>query len=154
MGEDQVIAVNRKAFHDYLIQERMECGLVLTGTEIKSIRLGGVSLQQAYAGPDNGALWLFDVHIARYEAGGRYNHDPKRPRKLLLHKREMNRVMGSVARKGYTLVPLRLYLKHGLAKVELGLAQSKKQYDKRKALAEKDARRETERALKTKVGRR
>ena len=154
MGEDQVIAVNRKAFHDYLIQERMECGLVLTGTEIKSIRLGGVSLQQAYAGPDNGALWLFDVHIARYEAGGRYNHDPKRPRKLLLHKREMNRVMGSVARKGYTLVPLSLYLKHGLAKVELGLAQSKKQYDKRKALAEKDARRETERALKTKVGRR
>lgn len=154
MGEDQVIAVNRKAFHDYLIQERMECGLVLTGTEIKSIRLGGVSLQQAYAGPDNGALWLFDVHIARYEAGGRYNHDPKRPRKLLLHKRELNRVMGSVARKGYTLVPLRLYLKHGLAKVELGLAQSKKQYDKRKALAEKDARRETERALKTKVGRR
>ena len=154
MGEDQVIAVNRKAFHDYLIQERMECGLVLTGTEIKSIRLGGVSLQQAYAGPDNGALWLFDVHIALFEAGGRYNHDPKRPRKLLLHKREMNRVMGSVARKGYTLVPLSLYLKHGLAKVELGLAQSKKQYDKRKALAEKDARRETERALKTKVGRR
>lgn len=151
---EKVIAVNRKAYHDYSIEDRLEVGLVLTGTEIQSIRAGRVSLREAYAGPENGELWLFNAHIARYQAGGPYNHDPGRPRKLLLHKGELARLTGSVARKGYTLVPLRLYLKRGLAKIELGLARSKRSYDKREALAQRDAQREVERALKGKLGRR
>ena len=143
----KTITVNRKAYHDYHIEDSVEAGLVLTGTEIKSIRMGRVNLKDAYARAENGELWLVGAHIAQYPGGNRYNHEPKRPRKLLLHRREIAELSGAMMRKGLTIVPLKLYLKKGIAKVELGVARGKKAYDKREAIAQRDARREMQRAL-------
>jgi SsrA-binding protein len=149
MGTEKTITLNRKARYDYSIGESMEAGIVLTGTEIKSLRAGKVSLAQSFARPERGELWLINAYIAPYEAGNRYNHEPTRPRKLLLHRDEINRLAGTVTQKGFTLVPLRLYLKKGLAKLELGLARGKKLYDKRESIAQRQAKREIERTLKT-----
>ena len=147
----KTITVNRKAYHDYHIEEFVEAGLVLTGTEIKSIRAGRVNLRDAYARMENGEMWLLGAHIAQYPGGNRYNHEPKRPRKVLLHRKEINNLGGEVMRKGLTLVPLKLYLKNGIAKVELGLARGKKMYDKRDSIAQRDAQRQIERALSQKA---
>jgi SsrA-binding protein len=143
----ETVAVNRKARHDYLITDTFEAGLVLTGTEIKSVRAGKVNLSGAYARVERGEAWLIDAHIAPYEAGNRYNHEPKRPRKLLLHRVEIDQLVGRAAAKGLTIVPLRLYLSRGRAKVELGLARGKQLHDRRRDIAERDARREMERDL-------
>jgi len=143
-----LIAVNRKAYHDYHIQESFEAGIVLKGSEIKSIRAGKVNLSDAYAKPENGELWLYNSHIASYDAASYNTHEPIRPRKLLLHRKEIDILAGKVMQKGLTLVPLKLYIKHGLAKVELGVAKGKKVYDKREAIARRDAEREIDRALK------
>jgi len=147
----KTITVNRKAYHDYHIEEFVEAGLALTGTEIKSIRAGRVNLRDAYAKMENGEMWLLGAHIAPYPGGNRYNHEPKRPRKVLLHRKEINTLGGEVMRKGLTLVPLKLYLKNGIAKVELGLARGKKMYDKRESIARRDAQRQIERALSQKA---
>ena len=144
----KTITLNRRARHDYEIMESFEAGIVLTGTEIKSIREGKVSLQGAFAKPGRGELWLLGAHIAQYKQGNRYNHEPGRPRKLLLHHDEINRLAGKSTEKGFTLVPLRLYLKNGIAKVELGLARGKKLYDKRQSIARREAEREMERVIK------
>ncbi len=144
----KVVATNRKAYHDYHIHDTFEAGLVLVGSEIKSIRAGRVSLQEGFVLFENGEAWLVNVHIAQYDPASRQNHEPKRRRKLLLHRREIERLQGRVQEKGYTLVPTRLYLKEGRAKVEIALARGKKLYDKREAIARKDARRQVERALK------
>jgi SsrA-binding protein len=143
----ETVAVNRKARHDYLITDTFEAGLVLTGTEIKSVRAGKVNLSGAYARVDRGEAWLLDAHIAPYEAGNRYNHEPKRPRKLLLHRVEIDQLVGRAAAKGLTIVPLRLYITRGRAKVELGLAKGKQLHDRRRDIAERDARRDMEREL-------
>ena len=139
-------AQNRKARHDYFIDESYEAGLVLTGSEIKSIRARRVNLRGGYARVLNGEIWLYDVHISPYEQSGtHYNHEPTRPRKLLLHRREISRILGQVERQGFTLVPLRVYFKGRNAKVDLGLARGKKEYDKRQTMAKRDANRELER---------
>jgi len=143
-----IITVNRKAYHDYHIQESFEAGVVLKGSEIKSIRAGKVNLSDAYARPENGELWLYNSHIATYDAASYNTHEPVRPRKLLLHRKEINILASKVVQKGLTLVPLKLYIKHGVAKLELGVAKGKKVYDKREAIARRDAEREMERALK------
>jgi len=144
----RVITLNRKAYHDYHIQESFEAGIVLRGSEIKSIRAGKVNLSDAYARPENGELWLYNSHIASYDAASYNTHEPVRPRKLLLHRKEINILASKVMQKSLTLVPLKLYIKHGVAKVELGVAKGKKVYDKREAIARRDAEREMERALK------
>ena len=144
----KIISLNRKAYHDYVIEESVEAGIALTGTEIKSIRAGRVNLRDAYAHPQGGELWLFNAHIARYEAGSRYNHEPTRPRKLLLRRRQIDEFTGKVTQKGFTIVPLKMYLKNGIAKVELGLAKGRKLYDKRESMARREAEREMERAMK------
>jgi SsrA-binding protein len=143
-----VITVNRKAYHNYLIQETIESGIVLKGSEIKSIREGKVNLSDAYAKPENGELWLYNSHIASYHAASYNTHEPTRPRKLLLHRKEINILAGKIVQKGLTLVPLKLYIKHGVAKLELGVAKGKKVYDKKEAIARRDADREMERAMK------
>ena len=147
MGE-QTIALNRRARHEYTIEETFEAGMVLTGTEIKSIRAGKVSLAEAYARVEGGEAWLVGAHIAPFEGGNRLNHEPKRTRKLLLHRDEIDRLLGRTKAKGLTLVPLRLYIgERGKAKVELGLARGKQLHDKRRAIAERDARREVDREM-------
>jgi SsrA-binding protein len=143
----KVVATNRRAFHDYFIDEKIEAGLSLTGTEIKSIRAGRVNLRDAYASIDRGEAWLLGAHIAPYEQGNRYNHEPTRPRKLLLHRGEINSLAGKVGRSGYTLIPLQMHLTRGRAKVELGLARGKRSFDKREGIARRDAQREIERAM-------
>jgi len=143
-----MIAVNRKAYHDYHIQETLEAGIVLKGSEIKSIRANKVNLGDAYAKPENGELWLYNSHIASYNAASYNTHEPTRPRKLLLHRKEIDNLAGKVTQRGLTLVPLKLYIKHGVAKVELGVAKGKKIYDKREAIARRDVGREMDRALK------
>ncbi len=149
-GDEKVITVNRKAYHDYHIEEELEAGIQLTGSEIKSIRSGRVNLRDAYARIENGELWLIGAHISPYQqASGRAQHDPIRPRKLLVHKKELDYLRSKTEAKGYTIVPLRLAIRHGLAKVDLGIARGKKLYDKRAAIAERDAQREIERALRT-----
>ena len=142
------VAVNRKAFHDYEVLQRVEAGLALTGTEIKSIRLGRVSIREAYARPEDGELWLVGAHIAHYPAASRFNHDPGRRRKLLLHRSEIRELSRAVNERGLTLVPLSLYLKRGMAKVELGLVRGRKAYDKRQAIARREADRQMARALR------
>jgi SsrA-binding protein len=142
------IAVNRQASYEYSLLERYEAGLVLTGTEIKSVRQGRVSLQGAYAAANDGELWLHNCHIAPYEAGGVWNQEPTRPRKLLLHKDEIRELAEAAETKRLTIVPLRLYTKNGRAKVELALARGKRQYDRREAIAKRDAEREIERSLR------
>jgi SsrA-binding protein len=144
----KVITVNRQAYHDYFVERTIEAGISLVGTEIKSIREGQVNLRGAYAVTRNGELWLENAHIAVYEHGNRYNHDPMRNRKLLLHHREIEQLQAKVATKGLTLIPLKLYLKGGRAKVELGLCRGKKLYDKREAIAERDVKREMERIIR------
>ena len=144
----KVITVNRQAYHEYYVERTIEAGIALMGTEIKSIRAGKVNLRGAYAIARNGELWLENSHIAVYEHGNRYNHDPIRTRKLLLHRREIEQLLAKVATKGLTLIPLKLYLKGGKAKIELGLCRGKKLYDKRDAIAERDAKREIERAIR------
>jgi SsrA-binding protein len=148
MPEYKTMTTNRKAFHNYIVLESMEAGISLTGTEIKSIRAGHVSLSDAYVRPDKGELWLLNAHIARYEAGSYMSHEPTRQRKLLLHRREIAGLTGKLAEKGLTLVPLRLYFKGSLAKVEIALAKGKKLYDKRETIARKDSDRELERIVK------
>ena len=144
----KTITVNRKAYHDYHVVETFEAGLALTGTEIKSIRAGRVNIRGAYAKPEMGELWLVDAHIATYQAGSIFNHDPARPRKLLLHKDQVANLRDNVAQKGLTIVPLRLYIKGHVAKVELGLVQGKRQYDKRRAIIDRDKDREARRAVR------
>jgi SsrA-binding protein len=143
------VASNRKAYHDFFIEEKTEAGLVLQGTEIKSVRDGRVNLRDGYVKIEKGEAWLLNVHISAYDHAGKYfQHSPTRMRKLLLHKNEILRMAQKTQAQGYTLVPLRLYLKKGRVKVEVGLAKGKKLYDKRDALAERDATREIERAIK------
>jgi len=144
----KVITVNRQAYHDYFVERTIEAGIALVGTEIKSIRDGKVNLRGSYAIARNGELWLENAHIAVYEHGNRYNHEPMRNRKLLLHRREIEQLQAKVATKGLTLIPLKLYLKGGKAKVELGLCRGKKLYDKREAIAERDVKREMERVIR------
>ncbi len=145
----KVITVNRQAYHDYTVERTLEVGIALMGTEIKSIRDGKVNLRGSYAMIRKNEIWLENAHIAIYEQGNRYNHEPMRNRKLLLHRREISQLAGKVATKGLTLVPLKLYLKGGKAKIELGLCRGKKLYDKRDAIAERDVKREMERAIRT-----
>ena len=146
--KDRTVVTNRKARHDYFIDETYEAGIVLTGTEIKSVRAGRVNLRDSYVQVKDGELWLVDTHIAPYKEAGRSSHEPKRPRKLLMHRHEINRLQGKVQEKGYTIVPLRLYLKDNKwAKVEIALARGKKLYDKRQAIRKRDIQREVEREL-------
>jgi SsrA-binding protein len=145
---EKLITDNRKARHDYHLLERIEAGLVLTGTEVKSLRAGRATLGQAYADVRDGEAWLHGAEIAVYDQGNRANHDPARARKLLLHRREIDRLYGQVREKGLTLVPTRLYFKDGRVKVELALARGKDTVDKRRALADRDAKRQIERAMK------
>lgn len=147
---EKLIASNKKARHDYLIEDTVEAGLVLTGTEVKSLRAGRASLVDAYAIIDRGEAWLEGVHIPEYTAGTWTNHSPRRKRKLLLHKKEIDRLGGQISRGGYTLVPLKMYFSDGRAKVELALAKGKREYDKRQALREKQDKREADRAMKQK----
>lgn len=144
----KIVAENRRARHDYHIHETFEAGIVLTGTEIKSLRGGRANLTDSYARIENGELYLISAHISPYDQGNRFNHEPRRNRKLLMHKSEILRLLGKTREKGYTLVPLKIYLSHGLAKVELALASGKDLYDKRQSAAEKDAKREVERTLR------
>ncbi len=144
----KVIAENRKARHDFHIEETFEAGIVLTGTEIKSVRAGRVQLRDSHALVQKGEVFLYNVHIAPYEHGNRYNHDPDRPRKLLLHRRQIDYLAGKVRLRGFTLVPLKIYLRRGKAKVELALARGKRLHDRREAIAEREARRRIDRALK------
>ena len=148
MSEDRTITVNRRARYDYEVMESVEAGLVLTGTEIKSIREGRVSLSDSYGKPENGEMWLVNLHIAQYSAGSGENHDPTRRRKLLLRKDQIRRLTKMVSERGLTLVPLRLYIKKHYAKVELGLGRGRKRYDKRRAIVERDREREARQAVR------
>jgi SsrA-binding protein len=148
MSGIKVVATNRKAARDFFLEDRHEAGLVLVGTEIKSIRAGRVNLSDGYVQPRDGELWLVNTHIAPYDPAGRYGHEPRRPRKLLLHRREINRLISQVQERGYTIVPVRLYLRDGRAKVEIALARGKRKYDKRQAIAKRTAQRDIDRALK------
>jgi SsrA-binding protein len=144
----KTVATNRKAYHNYHIGESMEAGVALTGTEIKSIREGRVSLGDAYVRPENGELWLVNAHIARYEAGSYMSHEPTRKRKLLLHRKQIDQLASEATQKGLTLVPVKLYLKDSLAKVAISLAKGKKLYDKRETIARREAEREIGRRVK------
>ncbi|MCH7625924.1 MAG: SsrA-binding protein SmpB [Chloroflexi bacterium] len=148
MSEDRTITVNRRARYDYEVMESVEAGLVLTGTEIKAIREGRVSLSDSYGKPENGEMWLVNLHIAQYSAGSGENHDPTRRRKLLLRKDQIRRLTKMVSERGLTLVPLRLYIKKHYAKVELGLGRGRKRYDKRRAIVERDREREARQAVR------
>jgi SsrA-binding protein len=147
-GDRMVISTNRKARHDYFLEDTFEAGIVLVGSEIKSIRARNVNLREGFVQFKNGEVWLMNVHIADYRESGPYGHDPLRPRKLLLHRKEIERLMARVQEKGYTLVPTLLYLKDGRAKVEIALARGKKNYDKRQDLAARDSQRQINRALR------
>ena len=145
---DETIAVNRRARHEYAIEETLEAGIVLTGTEIKSIRAHRVNLAEAYARIERGEAWLIGAHIATYAQGNRWNHEPTRTRKLLLHRDQIAELIGLTNQKGLTLVPLRLYIRGGNAKLEIGVARGKKAHDKRRTIAERDMRRELQREAK------
>ncbi len=144
-------SINRQVFHDYEILERFEAGLVLTGTEIKSIRSGRVDLRGSFAKSEEGELWLHGMHIAPYEHGGRYNQDPKRPRKLLLRRDQIKEIRAKLEQKGLTVVPLKLYVKGSWAKVELGLARGKKKYDKRRSIIDREMEREAQKAVHQRI---
>ncbi len=147
----KLIANNKKAFHDYFIDEKYECGIQLFGTEVKSVRMGKCSIKEAFVRIDhNNEVWIYGMHINPYEKGNIFNKDPLRARKLLMHKTEIIKLASKIAEKGYTLVPLQVYFKNGLVKVEIGLARGKKLYDKRADIAKKDQRRELEREFKVK----
>lgn len=146
----KIVYNNKRATFDYELLERIEAGLVLTGTEIKSVRASMVSLQRSYVQARGDELWLLEANISPYEHGNRENHEPTRPRKLLLHRREINRILTNLAQKGLTIVPTRLYLKGGRAKIEIALARGKRKFDKREDIARRDADRQVERALREK----
>ena len=147
-GRDRLVASNRKAYHDYFVDDTLEAGLVLAGSEIKSIRAGKVNLRDSYVSIRNGEAWMIGGHIAGYQQAGRQDHDPTRDRKLLLHKRQILRWQQYVEQRGYTIVPLKMYLKNGRAKLEIGLARGKRQYDKRRAIRERETQRSIDRAIK------
>jgi SsrA-binding protein len=150
-GDDdgvKVVARNRRARHEFDLLEKVEAGIVLTGTEVKSLRNGKASLEEAYAGVDGGEVWLYGCDIPEYTQANRMNHKPKRPRKLLLHRREIAKLVTRASDKGFTLVPLQIYFKKGLAKVEISVARGRKLYDKREALKKQDAKRDIDRALR------
>ncbi|MGO8683574.1 MAG: SsrA-binding protein SmpB [Thermoleophilia bacterium] len=147
-SDEHLVASNRKAYHDFFIEETYEAGIALVGTEVKSLRAGKANLRDSYAEIRNGQLYLVGVHISPYEQGNLANHDPLRRRQLLLHKGELDRIATKVREKGYTIVPTRIYFKGSLAKIEIGLARGKRQYDKRADLAKKDAQRDVERVLR------
>ena len=147
----KLVANNKKAYHDYFIEEKHEAGIVLHGTEVKSMRMGKCSIKEAFIRIENGEVFVYGMHVSPYEKGNIFNKDPLRVKKLLLHKQEINKLMGKIAGKGYTLVPLQVYFKDGNAKVEIGLAKGKKMYDKRQDIARKDQRREAEKELKIKM---
>ncbi len=142
------VATNRRARFEYHIEETYEAGLALTGTEVKALRAGRASIQEAFARVEQGEVWLYHMHIPPYDAGSIFNHDPLRRRKLLLHRAEIRRLYGKAQQKGYTLIPLRLYFRRGIAKVELGVARGKKSYDKRDAIARRDAERQIAKAVR------
>ncbi|MBO5947263.1 SsrA-binding protein SmpB [bacterium] len=144
----KVIENNKKAFHEYHIFERFDAGIVLVGTEIKSIRKGGVSLKDAFCKVEEGELWLYSCHIAPYDKGNRFNHETQRVRKVLLHKKEIMKILGKVKKENYTIIPLQMYLQNGFAKLEIALCKGKKLYDKRDDLAKKSIQRDVERAMK------
>ena len=144
----KTVATNRKAYHAYYIQDSLEAGIVLTGSEIKSIRAGRVNLRDAYVRPEKGELWLLNAHIARYDASSYMSHEPTRPRKLLLHSKQINNLTSRVKEKGLTLVPLKLYLKDSLAKVEIALAKGRKLHDKRESITRREVEREIGRATR------
>ena len=146
----KLVANNKKAYFDYFIEDKIESGIVLYGTEVKSIRMGKVSVKESYIKIEKGEVFIYNMHISPYEKGNIFNRDPIRVRKLLLHRAQINKLSGKIAEKGYTLVPLQVYIKDGLAKVEIGLAKGKKVYDKRDSIAKKDVRRENERDFKIK----
>jgi SsrA-binding protein len=143
----KVVATNRKAGHDYFLEDRFEAGIELRGSEIKSVRAGRVSLRESYILTDGDQAWLVNAHIAPYDPASKLNHDPRRRRRLLLHKREILKLFGSVQQKGYTIIPTMMYLKSGRAKIEIALGRGKKQYDKRREIAKRDAMREMSREL-------
>ena len=147
-SEGRVLAQNKKANHDYFIEDTYEAGIVLRGTEIKSIRNGGVNLKDSYARIRDGEMFLLNMHISPYEQGNRYNHDPVRTRKLLMRRKQIDQLIGVTKESGYSLIPLKVYIKHGYAKVLIGLGKGKKNYDKRETLKRKSAQREVERALR------
>ena len=144
----KLVANNKKAYHDYFVDEKFEAGLVLHGTEVKSLRLGKCSIKEAFIRIENGEVWVYGMHISPYEMGNIFNKDPLRPKKLLLHKYEINKLLGKIKEKGFTLVPLQVYFKEGRAKIEMGLCRGKKLYDKRQDIAKKDQRREAEKDFK------
>jgi SsrA-binding protein len=143
----KIIASNRKAAHEYFLFDRIEAGIVLQGSEIKSVRAGQVSLREAYVQIDGKEAWLINAHIAAYDPASRYNHDPRRSRKLLLHKREILRIYDKLRQKGFTVIPTKMYFKSGRAKVEIALARGKRKYDKRREIAKRDAEREISRSI-------
>jgi len=144
---ERTVATNRRARHDYLIEERFEAGMVLTGSEVKSLREGRASLAESYGRVEGGEVWIENLHIPPYEPGERRGYDPKRRRKLLLHRAEIERLIGKTAERGLTLIPLRVYFAHGLAKIEMGLGRGKRAYEKRQAIAEREHRREMDQFL-------
>ena len=147
----KLVANNKKAYHDYFIDEKFECGIELFGTEVKSIRMGKCSIKEAFVRVDHhNEIWVYGMHVNPYEKGNIFNKDPLRVKKLLMHKQEIRKLLGKIKEKGYTLVPLQVYFSRGKAKAEIGLARGKKLYDKREDIAKKDARREAERAVKEK----
>ena len=150
--QTKTIAGNKKAFHDYFVEESMEAGIELTGTEVKSLRQGGVNLKDAWCSIEDGEVWIKGMHISPYEKGNLFNRDPLRVRRLLLHKREIQRLYGLMKQQGYTLIPLSVYFKGSLVQVQLGLCRGKKLYDKREDAARRDMKREAERALKERNG--
>ena len=147
----KLIANNKKAFYDYFIDDTYEAGIALVGTEVKSLRMGKCSLKESFIRIEHGEVFVYNMHISPYEKGNIFNKDPLRVRKLLLHRYEINKLMGKVAEKGYTVVPLKVYLKDSLVKVEIGLARGKKLYDKRETIAKKDQQREAERECRMKI---
>ncbi len=147
----KLVANNKKAYHDFFIEEKYEAGIVLHGTEVKSMRLGKCSIKESFIRIENGEIFAYGMHVSPYEKGNIFNKDPLRVKKLLLHRKEINKLMGRIAEKGFTLVPLQVYFKDGKAKVEIGLAKGKKLYDKRQDIAKKDQRREAEKELKIKM---
>ena len=146
----KLVANNKKAYHDYFIDDKYETGIELYGTEVKSIRMGKCSIKEAFVRIENGQVYIYGMHISPYEKGNIFNKDPLRQRKLLMHRREIDKLLSKIKEKGFTLVPLQVYFKGGLVKVEIGLARGKKLYDKRDDIAKKDAKREMERSFKAK----
>lgn len=144
----KLVAGNKKAYHDYFVDEKYETGIVLHGTEVKSMRLGQCSIKEAFVRIQDGEVWVYGMHISPYEKGNIFNKDPMRPKKLLMHKSEINKLIGKIKEKGYTLVPLQVYFKDGRAKLEIGLCHGKKLYDKRADIAKKDIAREAQRDFK------